>query len=446
MQARRPHSSKKPAEPGLLFELKQGRMGTVMVIFCAFLIRYFFAASTNPPLQGDAGHYVAIANNLLQQGFFGVDDHPDSLRPPVYPILLALVSAIIDGGHVGMMSIQWINYISDFCSIVLLLAFASRLGLNQSMPGVLLVALSPFWFGNINSGVTEPLSLSFLFAFINRWTKPVPHERDGIMAGIYLGLLTLTRSMFLLFPFAILAFHLGWKRFKPKKTSHWTPDRRFALVFLMACYVLPISWGFRNLATMGQFQVAQREIGISMAWLTTQIPMMDWREPGMSERYFSLPLIRELESGDRKDIARGNAIIDRMRAETFEFVLNHPIQYLGFVWQKFWRLWVTGWWNPYSYLTVDRRYSPIYIWIFCVPVLFLGSIGMISQWRRHFSGELQGAPIDDIRLRLLAIQTITVFYVSAVTAPMIVDSRYALASYVLFGLWIGHGWSVLTRR
>lgn len=372
-------------------------------------------------IQGDAVEYVQIAEKFYAQGF----DGPSAVRPPFYPFLLAVFAKIFNAQPNNLWLYAWLNCILDLISIVLLFRIGKRVHEATAYLGIILITFNPLWFGHVNSPVTEPIAVTLFLAFLDRWTKEKRTQRDEIWAGLFLGMLTLSRGMFLLFPFALLAFEFFMR--KVPKGFRIEGSRRW--VFLAAAMSLPFGWGVRNQIVLGQFIMTQTESTfVVMAWNGVHDPLLDWRIEKHRNFQKNHPWSDVLLG--RSNPQRKAEVYALMKEDVKNYIFQHPLEYVGLMFPKAWRLWVDGWWNPFSYAWSPSYLRTVYIGGFCLPVLIFGMIGLFRQWREKLNAS---------QWRATRIQLLTAVYITAVTVPLTVDARYSLPSLVCFAIWTGLG-------
>ncbi|OFZ72884.1 MAG: hypothetical protein A3K03_00660 [Bdellovibrionales bacterium RIFOXYD1_FULL_44_7] len=406
----------------------------LLLLALAFVVRLIFSYRYHFPLQGDAGHYFSCARNLIENGYFGVESVPDRIRPPVYPFFLAL-AGLLSGGQISEVTYTALNTVADLISIIILFLLAKRFSAIFPVLAIGFVAVSPMWFGHVNTAITEPLSITLFLAFLYYWTTDNRKMREMLLSGVFLGLLSLTRSMFLFFP-VILVFHdLAFRLFERQKRTNVITEVKMKGVFLFSAYVLPIFWGFRNLISTGQFSVTQPEVSRFMLWLSIKVPMLDFRVQESNRAFYSLHLVQKLIN--EKDPTRQNQLRALMDHEFWTYIKEHPLDYMATIPPKLWRLWVEGWLNPYPYGLSPQFDSVFYLILFVGPVLVLGTLGIF----RIFLGKQRKQIIY-----FTSMQVLLVMYVTLITAPLVVDARYSLIPFVCFSLFMGGGIAFIKNR
>lgn len=414
-----------PSPRGVLFPRLRLRERLNLAIFVAVpvIARILFSKGVGPTLMGDSAEYYRDAQNLGFHGYFGIGAVPDNSRPPFYPFVLG-VSARLINHDPDFWVYTGLNCLFDLLSILLLARIAARIAGRAAVAGVFVVALSPIWFGVIPCALSETLSILLFLAFLDRWTREKRTGADLRWAGLFLGLLTLTRSMFLFLAPAIILFEalIGEGR---HRTFAWLKS---SWQFVALAYLPWAAWIARNLIVVREAMSKSDQVSL-MAWETIFFPLLDFRVPGVTQKFMSDPRIVDLHSGGPEHELE---VLARMKAETIAFIFQHPVRYAGILWDKTLRLWITGWWNPYPNLYSPEFFWGLYIWAFAVPVLFFGVIGVWIFWR--------GAK-NQIASRAARAQTALCLYITAITLPLAVDPRYSIVGYVSFALFAGVGFA-----
>jgi hypothetical protein len=408
------------------------------LLFLAFAagVRLAFARDVFIGVQGDAVSYVQLAAAYMANGLEGLT----TARPPAYPFVLGTFAKLFGLGVSDNWTATWLNLALDLLSIAFLLRIGRRVAGEAAAYGICFVALSPLWFGHVNCHVTEPMTVTCFLGFLDRWSIERRSERDEMCAGLWLGAMTLTRGMFLLFPLAVVLFE--WL-FRNAPRGYRIEGKR-RLKFLAWGFALPVAWGTLNLIRYGEFTMTQTDTtAVLMAWLAIKIPTLDWHVE--SHAHF-------VKSHPWADVLMGNApsartqeVFKLMREEVIDFIKTHPFQYAWNFFPKALRLWVTGWWNPFSYLYSPRYLQSMYIWAFCLPVLFFGLVGVAGQW--FAKGRLAASRAANAvsQWRATRAQALLVLYITGITLPFTVDARYSLPGYVGFAIWLGPGLLLFTK-
>ena len=208
----------------------------------------------------DEQHYVAIASNILErQTFAGADGQPTSIRPPLYPALVALVWSVTSAGD-----LQAVRYLQVALSAITvgLVFLIGRLAFSRPAAAVAsaIVWLYPsLIFFNVTI-LTETLYTLLLTLFLVLGVRLVqkPTTLVAIGCGLALGLATLTRSVLwplplVLCPLLALAIPGTWKQ-------------RLAVPFLvfLAFSLTILPWAVRNTRLQGVTTIVDTMGGINL--------------------------------------------------------------------------------------------------------------------------------------------------------------------------------------
>jgi 4-amino-4-deoxy-L-arabinose transferase-like glycosyltransferase len=221
---------------------------TAGIVVRALLLGWF----QGEPLHiDDEWSYHSIARNLVQQGEFAeTPGVPTSLRPPLYP---AVVAAVYRG--FGLENYQAVRVLQAALSLVMVLVVYLLARETYSRRAALwAVAICCFYpsllvFNNLL--LTEALFAVFLALvclMVQRFLKTGSLVPAGL-AGLCLGLGALTRSVVWLFPpflavFLALAAHSAW------------PRRLLAVALALGVFAAVIApWSIRNTRLQETFTV-----------------------------------------------------------------------------------------------------------------------------------------------------------------------------------------------
>jgi hypothetical protein len=408
------------------------------MIFIAFplLARVLYSLNVGQGLQGDAREYVSYARHMLDNGYYGLGSRPDSLRGPVYPVLLAVASRIFGFAPESSWGATLLNLAFDSVSMLCLVAVAKRIGGAFALLGAFFVGMSPMWFGVVNATISEPCALMMYFLFYERWTREPHQSKNDVWAGLFLAGASLTRSMYNFLPIFIVAFdRISQKKAVPSNRREW----RGILVFLLAAYLPGAVWGLRNAAIASQVIHAESDQVVMVAWLGVKLPYLDYMVEEQSKAFDQLPYVHEFGSAETRE--QRLAVVAKMKEEFLDFLREHPAEFAKIVVIRDYLLWVGGWWNPFHSAYFPPYLGNIIISIFCLPVLVFGAGGMWWSWSQA-RGKKQSAGVR----RALFAQLALAVYVTAVCSPFLADARYSMIPYVGFGPWAFIGLSALARR
>jgi 4-amino-4-deoxy-L-arabinose transferase-like glycosyltransferase len=289
------------------------------ILLLALTLRLFFVLGQDPnapytPHGGDTRWYLANAYALVtgvQPGSILTDFgdisrqpisalatgmKPDSIKtqvshlnsPPLYFIVIGVPQALFSPAAAVIV----IRVLQAILSAVTCY-FAYRLGVlltgreNAGLLAAFVLAISPAFIVESGQILTETVYIFLIAGGIWLYTESVTNKAHPSLAWLLigaalLGLATLTRAVFLAFPFG-LAIHLllvygwrGWKR---------------AAAFLLVYWLVVLSWTAYSVATWNRFVVAGEGLP---AFLYIGADPVGWDSPqGVDQR-----LAQESPSGD----------------------------------------------------------------------------------------------------------------------------------------------------
>ncbi|HEY8130305.1 MAG TPA: hypothetical protein VII12_00320 [Thermoanaerobaculia bacterium] len=263
-----------------MFRSSRNRLDLAIVLSVAIIANFGYLILSNGDFYyPDSFTYLAPARSFLHGlGFLDEKGAPETIRTPVYPLLLAIF-----GAHtLPMIILQHLLNVAIAAGIYI---FIMRRLDNRfmAMTAALLFALDVPTMHYANKLLTEtPFTALLYVVFAMALQKPRP-----IVLALLTGALVLLRPIAILF-FVVLAVFLAIQRI---------PMRQIA-AYVAIALVLPLAWALRNQVRTGVFTVSS--IG--------GINMIECRAGGA--------LAIEDEGDFRKDMAdEGNALIEEADEE-----------------------------------------------------------------------------------------------------------------------------------
>jgi 4-amino-4-deoxy-L-arabinose transferase-like glycosyltransferase len=248
--------------PALAGTLDRGRAAFWVVIGIGLLVRLALLSQ----MVGvdteiiDEQHYRQLAENVLAgHGFGWGAGQPTSIRPPLYPGLLALTWAI--AGHVDLQAVRLLQ----ICLALLTTGLVYALGSRAFGPAVGRWAAAVFWlypslvFFNLVI-LTETLFTLLLVAFLYATVRLFQTLNPGLalVSGLVLGAAALTRSVLwplpiLLCPLLLLTLQTSWRR------------RTALTLIVLAGYVSVVApWAVRNTRVQGVLTIVDTMGGLNL--------------------------------------------------------------------------------------------------------------------------------------------------------------------------------------
>ena len=229
-----------------LFDRDLWRPDIVRLALWILLIAETIAAlmATRPWLMGDSGVYIELAKSLSEGRYGSFTAHgfePDTLRPPGYPAILALLLFVLKLPPVVVVALQGGAYL-----LCLLLVERLLTGWKLSpLPLLLLATVYPFGLAYAVSIATEAWAMLGVttIAFLLARSSTI---RQFALIGLIAGLTALVRSDLILLPIALAAV-VGIRQ----RNSGKAIARAAAI---LACAGLTLTpYAVWNLANFGRF-------------------------------------------------------------------------------------------------------------------------------------------------------------------------------------------------
>jgi 4-amino-4-deoxy-L-arabinose transferase-like glycosyltransferase len=246
----------------------------------------------------DEGHYVEIATNLAERGEFRIAGETTSIRPPLYPALVAIVYRLAGVGQ--HQAVRLLQILLNVALVPLVFALGRRLYDERTgLAAAAIAAFYPSLWGHDYLLLTEVLFTVLLvagtWALVESSGEPRRQAADGeprprathgwlfFAAGVAFGLGTLTRPTLLFYPplFAIVVF--TWSRAESA--------RRIAAVavFVGAFAITLAPWIARNTRLEGRLSAVDSFSGLTAARFSPLRVLIE--KPGFTE-YRSPPPVR----------------------------------------------------------------------------------------------------------------------------------------------------------
>lgn len=375
-------------------------------------------------LRGDAGEYYWIGRNIAEGNGFSrcwLDPHPvTAQRPPLYPLFLAFLYTFsgpdapgFPGGHLSMM----FNILFDLGSMYLLRRWAETIGLPRAGWAPWVIALNPLLIGFCQYPNAENFGL-FLFLLA---TLALFARREAL-SGFLFGLLSLTRSFFVLFPLGLA----------PLAMLREGPWKRRALVALMVfSFAAPAVWVARNYQVFGHFMFSQGSTVGYQSYAGVCMMNFDWWHPESVKEFLAIPTAKAMSATFCMADEQVSALDHRMRELVRQCIRERPLDAAMNVLVKQVTLYTKwGRFLPYSavpewaYLGLNGLMGIFWILAMVQGIRALRS-GFVNRlrvaWRERRASSEVGT----------AYALLVLAYVTGVTIPFAVDARYLLAPTVL---------------
>ena len=255
------------------------RPSLLVLLVLALTVRSAIAIAMTAGFSQDPDSYRLIANNLLDQGVFGlISDEgnviPTAYRPPLYPLLLALCS--VAAGEVTATTVAVLHVMLGGATVVLTLVVARRWGLSAwSWVAALLVMLDPLLLVQSVEVMTETLAtlltVGSLMALTAFWERR--NWQSAAVAGIVLGLACLCRPTYLPW-LGLVGLTLPWFRGLSRAGLLQTA------AFGLAAAITLAPWAVRNQLHGGYPVLGTTHGGYALLWANNPFYYRHLREEG----------------------------------------------------------------------------------------------------------------------------------------------------------------------
>lgn len=296
--------------------------------------------------------YDAIALNLLEgNGFSRQGDNPTAVTPPLYPLLLAGVYGIV--GYSGT-AVRATLAILDVVTCVLWMLIASEIfDRRTGWTTALLIAICPYFVYMAVTAGSDTLFFLMLAVFLLTLVRTLgsPTRRGFALAGVALGLATLTRAVPLLLPVYLLPFLLLRYRTAPKRGA-------VATAFITVGFIAALTpWTVRNFVHFHRL-IPVQTLGGYHLFLAT----VDRNDPEP----------RAIQPGSR---SRGTVENDaNLYARSWQRIADDPIRFLRGMAKRLGKMW---------YVTHSGRFG-VFLGVVNLLLLVVAVVGAVmarGHWR-----------------------------------------------------------------
>lgn len=411
----------------------------LIAIQCAAAIWLF-----RPWAIGDSFHYLALAQGLSHGSYGTVTQagfEPDVLRPPGYPLILALLIYVLHLPHVAVVILQLVAY----CGAIYSLQHYLRRAGGNPVPFIVVAAAYPFAMLYSTYLLTEAwvIVATTLAALLALRRTPM----EQLLAGAAAGIAAMIRADLLLLPlvFAGLTIIAEWR-------SGWPAAIGRASLPVIAAALVCIPYATWNAEKFGTFSPVPlgSAVGTSLYLSTWQRKFTDDDVKNLEQRRFTphvrqMGLLRESAEIDRSIGAPENiqtfdpydyptvelrrAAADAYIPFAIKRIREDPGFYANHVLHNVWELWVT---KKYP----DRIPPPVAL------------LMRISSWAVFLLGFLgMGAALIRPRGWMLPWQLVPItLYPAAIHLWLHTEARYTAATRPLLMMFAaGFLWWALGR-
>lgn len=363
-------------------DIKKILNNRLLLIFLAALslrIGYVLLFPQHPP-DADAFDYDTIAFNLASgHGFSLNPDVPTPRRPPGLPFMLAAVYSVFGHSHTaGRLLLALLGALT----VILTFRTAEKLfGERAAALAGWTLALYPIFIVHPAFLLTETPYTFLLAGAMLFWVYGVSRKNflDFALAGLFLGLATLTRPVTLVFPAVLLLFSVIFNRGLLLK---W-------LLFLAVFLAVLAPWSARNYRLWGTLKPCSVGTGFGFYLTGNMAAGLSWDESfgKYVEKFKEYPEPTAFTPGDHPALRLEQAL----QTEGNALLRAHPWEAVKIAFKRLPPFWIT---SHSSVLGVDkslheyyleREFFPIIIRFallgFHALMLLLAAAGMALNWK-----------------------------------------------------------------
>jgi 4-amino-4-deoxy-L-arabinose transferase-like glycosyltransferase len=382
---------------------------------------FWHTPALGPEIE-DEKHYVQLATNIYDgNGFAWGPGQPTSIRPPLYPGLVAGIFSVAGAGN--LQAVRFVQIGLALLTVALIVELGRRtFDVAVGRYAAALFFLYPsFIFFNFTI-LTETLFTLLLLAFVLLSVRLVqaPRLSTAALCGVVLGLAALTRSV--LWPLPLLFCPLlVWLLRAPIRTRLVIPA-----VVLAGYAVVVTPWAVRNTRLQGVVTIVDTMGGLNLRMGNYEYTPDDrmWAAVDLSgEKNWSYPIAQEfpgqhLTEGQKDKWAQSKAIL---------YIREHPGTTMRRAVIKFADFW--GIEREYAAGISEGMYAPPRWLATVAPGLIV--VGYLVVVVCGAAGLWLAAP--EWRLHVLLLLPIVI--ITGVHTLVFGHSRYHLPLMPIFGLY-----------
>lgn len=334
------------------------------IFIFALAVRVFFAVKSADVLNGDAIRYDALAVSLAEgRGYVDEAGNPCSHYPPFYPFFLGAVYSLFGHAFAVVRIIQ-----SAIGAVICVLIWFIAKMLINTRAGIIAALFSTIYppFIKMSELLMTELLFTFLLLLITVWMLTWPVRGKIIyaaLAGILLGMASLTRAAMLFYIFFIFPVFL-WSNRKRRFTA---PIKQFLLLSLFYTATLA-PWTIRNYVVYHKFVPIATQGGITF-YSSYCLPggvfgkLADDRDPVVVEaNKISSP-------AERSSLLFSKGI---------EFIKQNPAKFFSLQFQK-----ILYFWAPFDWEIIGDKWFNI-LYVLMAPFFIGGFFLAFKEFRKFY--------------------------------------------------------------
>ena len=389
-------------------ESSRFRLAAVYPYLCAIALRFAMMSAFPRKFMGDAGDFHLLALNVAAgHGLSRCNSAPfiaSTVRPPLYPLILGYLYKL--GANPDYASIL-LNGTCDLVSIGLIFQIAQTLKFSTVRYAPWIIALCPLLITYGMYPTTENMSVTLFLAASLLMIRKKPG-----FSGLFWGLLSLCRSYYLLFPWALALL-------RPIKSY----GKKAYVTLALASLIAPAGWVIRNYQELHRFEFSQTSTAGWQSYLGIARANFDWWKPTDLADMFRHPVFSKMMASHCSQEDELKRLDGEARILVRKFIFEHPFEALRNVAIKTINLFANwGLLMPYDrvpYILESTVNAILCLYWFCAVRLI---------WRRK---KLKGPHEEFLRFSLL-----NVLYIFLVTLPFSIDARYLLTAFLVLFLCV----------
>lgn len=416
----------------------------LLLLLTALVLRLLLLAFTRdtPLVVWDEHDYVHLAQNILQRGEFALEaGRPTSMRPPLYPVLVAGVFGVAGEGN--LQAVRLAQIALSLLLIIGVYALAARLyNTRVALVAAVVVAFYPSLLLANYLVLSEVLFTLLVVLTCLAFVRLVatPSASWALATGLGVGLAALTRSV--LWPFPLLLAPLtAWSVGGPAGRRLW-----LAVLVVVGYAVVVGPWAARNTRLQGVPTIIDTMGGMNLRVgnyeHTPEDRMWSAAFDYEDERLWAHGLATK---GEHFEEWTDGQKEKRAQQKALEYMASHPGTTLRRSAIRFADFW--GLEREFVALVRDKKYDPprwfavvgaVAITVSFAAVALLAAVGVF------------GAPPRDLRPH--AFNLLLILFICGVHSLVFAHSRYRLpltpllavyasAGLVCRPLWMRGGWA-----
>jgi len=405
------------------------------VLAIALVLRLFVAGWLygQPLYVFDENDYNQIALNLLRHGQFALEPgHLTSIRPPIYPALVAGVYAI--AGEQNFTAVRVLQALLGTATVAVLYALARNMyGQRVGLIAAAIYACYPSLVATCGLLLTETLFTFLLCTACLLMQQFLVRGKFWLLPalGVALGVGALTRSVLWLFPPVLLVFLLVCD-----PAPRWRMRLLHAAVAIGTMIAVISPWAIRNTRLHHTFTAVDVMGGRNFMMGNYEYTPLDrpWDAISMSGEQSWIAVLKRNSPQESSELTQGQLDKRAMKAAV-KYVVAHPGQTAQRDVAKFFHFWqlereiVAGlWWGYWNQVPT--------LVVLAMAVAIVGMYVTVM-----LSGVMGAAVAPASSWRMQAFLILLIAFVCGIHTLVFGHSRYHLPLMPLIGVFAAVAWT-----